>query len=363
MPSGRRTRRNQSWARAAALVPVAGVLAVCYLAMVDTSSPTTPPVRVVVPAGATFRVAAESLGAVGAVRFPRAFALYARLQGRDRTIRAGTYEVQAGHSWNFIIDVLHTGRGLVEGVTVPEGWRLRQIVPAVAAALGLPAESLEVAVRDSALRARVGTRVETLEGYLFPDTYRFLAGTPARAVVAAMVAQFEARWDPAWDRRLDTLKVSRHDVVTLASIVEKEAVRDEERPIIAAVYWNRLRTRMPLQADPTVQYARDTHASRVLYSHLRVDSPYNTYRNAGLPPGPIASPGTASLRATLYPAQVPFRFFVARPDGRHEFRRTYQEHLEAIRLVRELARADSVARAARADSVARDSAAARDSTP
>jgi UPF0755 protein len=176
--------------------------------------------------------------------------------------------------------------------------------------------------------------------------------------VALMAKRFEARWDPKWDARLTELGQTRHEVVTLASIVEKEAVKDEERPIIAGVYRNRLRIGMALQADPTVQYALRQRPGRVLLRHLKVDSPYNTYRYPGLPPGPIAAPGRASLEATLFPATVPYRFFVAHPDGHHEFRRTYEEHLEAIVMVREVARRDSIARA---DSLARDSVARQDS--
>jgi UPF0755 protein len=149
-----------------------------------------------------------------------------------------------------------------------------------------------------------------------------------------MVRRFEQVWEPSWTARLDSIPLSRHDVVTLASLVEKEARRSEERPVIAAVYLNRLRDRMLLQADPTVQYALGQHQSRVLYKHLEVDSPYNTYRHPGLPPGPIASPGRASLVAALYPANVPYKFFVALPDGHHEFRVDFAAHEQARRAAR-----------------------------
>ncbi len=149
-----------------------------------------------------------------------------------------------------------------------------------------------------------------------------------------MVRQFEKEWRPEWTARLDSIRMSRHEVMALASIVEKEAVVADERPIIAAVYRNRLARGMLLQADPTVQYALGERVDRVLYKHLEVDSKYNTYRHAGLPPGPIASPGAASILAALYPADVPYLYFVARPDGHHEFRRTFSEHTAAIRAIR-----------------------------
>jgi UPF0755 protein len=333
---------------------VVAVLLMLWWRVPSTPAPAGDTVQVLVPVGATFKAAADSLGAAGLVRSPRLFTLYARFTGRDRTIRAGTYALTPGQSWTSLIDALHTGQGVVATVTIPEGWLIRQMIPVLSKALDLPRDSLEAAVRDSALRARVGTPVETLEGYLFPDTYTFALGTTARQVVAAMVARFEAAWKPEWDARLASLGKTRHEVVTMASIVEKEVRLAEERPVVAAVYWNRVRIGMPLQADPTVIYALGRAVSRVMYADLNVKSPYNTYRNPGLPPGPIASPGAASLDATVHPAQVPYRYFVAHPDGHHEFRTTYREHLLAIRDVRARARSDSTKRAAsaaRTDSV------------
>jgi len=320
--------------------------------------------QVFVPVGATFRNAADSLAAAGLVRSARLFSIYATLRGRDRTIRAGRYRLEPGQSWDELISALHTGRGVMLSVTIPEGWRLRQIVPRLAQALELSRDSLNAAARDSATRARLGVPTETLEGYLFPDTYVFALGTNARQVVDAMVRRFERAWRPEWDARLSTLRRTRHEIVTLASIVEKEVRLAEERPVVAAVYWNRLRIGMALQADPTVIYALNRATPRVMYADLEVSSPYNTYRRPGLPPGPIASPGAAALEATLHPAQVPYRYFVAHPDGHHEFRSTYREHLVAIQQVRARARADSLRRARTADSTADSTAAAaaRDST-
>jgi len=296
------------------------------------------PVRVVVPAGSTFRATTDSLQRVGLVRSPGLFRLYAKLGGRDRDVKAGTYMLQRGASWGALLDALTKGRGIVNTVTIPEGFALSSIVPLLAKTLEVPVESVQAAARDSALRRRLDVPTPTLEGYLFPDTYSFAAGTTAREAVEEMVRGFERRWKPEWDSRLQELAMSRNDVVALASIVEKEARLAEERPVIAAVYHNRLKARMPLQADPTVQYALGRHVDRVLYKDLEVDSPYNTYRRAGLPPGPIASPGLASIVAALFPANVPYLFFVATPDGHHEFRTTFSEHREAISDIRKTRR-------------------------
>lgn len=298
--------------------------------------PDAAPVRVVVPQGASFRAAADSLASAGVIGSGTAFRTYARVRGRDGGLKPGTYAFVPGTSWDELLTALNDGRGLVASVTIPEGWALAQIIPAVAKALELPEDSVIAAVRDTALLRRLEIPIETVEGYLFPATYTFAIGTSARSAVGEMVAEFERRWQPEWGAALEAQSMNRHQGVTLASIVEREARVATERPTIAAVYHNRLRINMPLQADPTVQYARGEHTNRVLYRDLEVDSPYNTYRNPGLPPGPIGSPGSASLAATAAPADVPFLFFVAHPDGHHEFRRTYAEHLAAVREMRRL---------------------------
>ena len=294
------------------------------------------PVRVVIPSGATFRTAADSLERAGVLRDGRAryFRLYAKLTGQDRSIKPGMYELRPGLSWRELLRDLTEGRALVITVTIPEGWSLTEIIPQLARRLEVPTESVEVAVSDSALLSALRVPTPTAEGYLFPETYTFASGTSARTAVAEMTKEFERRWRPEWTARLDSIGMTRHEAVTLASIVEKEARLAEERPIIAGVYTNRLKAGMLLQADPTVQYSLGEHVDRVLYSHLETDSPYNTYRNVGLPPGPIASPGSASLEAAVYPAEVPYFYFVARPDGGHEFRETFAEHTQAIARIR-----------------------------
>jgi conserved hypothetical protein, YceG family len=290
--------------------------------------------RVTIPQGAAFRTAADSLHAEGFVSSPWLFRVYARVTGRDRQIRAGTYVLQHGLSWNRLVDALRKGQGIERRVTIPEGWSLAQIVPELSTELGVPEDSVRAAVRDTALRNELGITTSTLEGYLFPDTYIFSYGTQARDAVKEMVRHFEEVWKPEWNDRLREISMSRNDIIALASIIEKEARLPEERPVISAVYHNRLRIGMPLQADPTVQYALGEHHERVLYRDLEVDSPYNTYRHTGLPPGPIASPGKASIEAALYPASVPYLYFVADSDGHHEFRTTFKEHREAKERIR-----------------------------
>lgn len=297
------------------------------------------PVRVIVPRGATFRAAADSMASAGVIELPLAFRVYARATGQDRKIQAGTYLLRRGTGWGDLVRAMNGGEGRINRVTIPEGYSIAQITPVLVRALHVPEDSIAAVVHDSALRARVNDPAETLEGYLFPDTYVFAPGTTARQAVGEMVKRFEREWKPEYDAQAAALGHSRHEIMTMASIVEKEARLPEERPVIAAVYYNRLRDGMPLQADPTVQFAMGHHVERVLYRDLTVSSPYNTYQHAGLPPGPIASPGGASIRAALAPAHVPYLYFVAAPDGHHEFRATMAEHEQAKQEVRREANA------------------------
>ena len=294
----------------------------------------TKDVKIVVPRGSNLRVAAESLAAAHIVRSATAFRYYAMARGRGRSIRAGTYVISPRLSWGDMLDVLQGGKSVEQRITIPEGWSLEQIVPQLARVLSVPVDSVRAAVRDTALLHALDIPTPTLEGYLFPDTYVFPDGTTPRAAVKLMVGRFQQVWQPDWDQLLQTRAMSRNDAMALAAIVEKEARLPEERPVIAAVYLNRIKAGMRLQADPTVQYALGHHVARVFYKDLEIDSPYNTYRNQGLPPGPIASPGKPSILAALNPANVPYLYFVAHPDGHHEFTKDFAAHAAAVKRAR-----------------------------
>jgi UPF0755 protein len=311
-------------------------------------------VRVIIPRGATLRVAADSLETHGVIQNATAFRLYALIRRGDRSIRAGTYLFKRPISWGQVLDDLRGGKGIEHSITIPEGWSLNQIVPQLARVLDASEDSVRAAVRDTALLHALDIPTPTLEGYLFPDTYVFADGTTPRQAVQVMVARFQAVWQPEWDAQLQKVAMSRNDVMALAAIVEKEAKLPEERPVIAAVYLNRLKAGMLLQADPTVQYAIGHHVSRVLFKDLTIDSPYNTYRYKGLPPGPIASPGKPSIVAALFPAKVPYLFFVAYPDGHHEFRVTLAEHQAASRQARRAWTAAAAAQARSTPTTRRD---------
>jgi UPF0755 protein len=291
-------------------------------------------VRIERGAGA-LRIGRE-LRAAGLIEHPRLFALYANLRGSEDRLKAGHYRFRPGQGWPSLLRDMEEGRVVTLPVTVPEGFTVAQIAPRLAEVALVSPDSVRGLARDSALARRLGVPGPTLEGYLFPDTYRFAEGIDPRKAMRAMVDRYHEFWTPEMRARADSIGLDERQVVTLASIVEKEARRPEERPVIAGVYLNRLRRGMRLQADPTVQFALGTTKARLLYRDIdRVaDDPYNTYTHAGLPPGPIASPGEASLRAVLWPAAVPYLFFVARPDGSHVFSVTEREHVRAKNRIR-----------------------------
>lgn len=292
-------------------------------------------VEVTIPRGASATVAARRLEEAGLVDYPRLFAFYVGLRGSEGELKAGRYRFGGGASWGEIASALE--RGTVETVplTVPEGFTVREIAPRLAELGGVPEDSVLALARDSGLADRLGVPGPTLEGYLFPETYRFARGIDPVLALRTMVRRYREFWTPGRRARADSLGLTEREAVTLASLVEAEARVDRERPIIAAVYLNRLDRGMMLQADPTVQYALEEPVPRLLYAHIRrvADDPYNTYTHPGLPPGPIGSPGAASLRSVLRPADVPFLYFVARPDGTHVFSRTLREHNRAKRRI------------------------------
>jgi len=296
--------------------------------------------------GAGAAAIGRELQAAGLIDHPRLFALYADLRGAGGRLKAGHYRFRIGDGWGMLVTAMEEGRVVTLPITIPEGFTVDEIAPRLAQVADVSADSIRSLAGDTAVARRMHVPGPTLEGYLFPDTYRFAEGIPPDEALSAMVDRYRSFWDAEKRSRADSIGLDERQVVTLASIVEKEAKRSEERPIIAGVYLNRLRRGMRLQADPTVQYALGTTKARLLYADIdRVaDDPYNTYTHAGLPPGPIASPGEASLRAVLWPAHVPYLYFVARSDGSHVFSVTERQHVRAknrIRRERERAAADS----------------------
>jgi UPF0755 protein len=369
---GTGARRARPVLRASAC---AGALLVsALLASCAGPAPNAPRERVLVPKRATLTAVADSLRAHQIISSPRRFLLTARVlgwlgtryRGLDRHLRPGRYEFAVGEGTKTILDKMLEGKTSDDFFTVPEGATIDEMAHEARVRLGMDSANFVAATQDSALRAQLGVPppLGSIEGYLFPDTYRVVFGASARQLVEQMVQQFLAVWDSSMDRRAAAEHLTRHEVVTLASIVEGEARFSAERPIIAGVYLNRLRRRPPmkLDADPTVIYALGKRVHRVLLRDLQVSSPYNTYLHPGLPPGPIDSPGRASIMAVLYPAHHDYLYFVARPDGSHMFSSTAREHADSVAVARRLRAAWQEARR-ESEQEAADSAAAPAAAP
>jgi len=287
--------------------------------------------------GASIDDIAKDLVSAGLLKSPFAFSILARLTRTDRQLKAGQYTFHRGDSVLSILTVFVRGMSGQNLITIPEGQTARDIARILEGRLGTDSEEFLAAVADSGLVAEAGAPAgATLEGYLFPETYAFLPTTAPATIVRTMALKARRVLDEELARGGPiAVELTPHEILTLASIVEAEAMRAFERPRIAAVYLNRLRRHMLLQADPTVQYALGGHRARIYYSDLRVQSPYNTYLNPGLPPGPIGNPGRASIQAVLNPTPGSRDlFFVARGDGTHIFSETGAEHLEAVARVR-----------------------------
>lgn len=301
-----------------------------------------PRIRITVPAGAAFRTVTDTLTARGLIASALWFRVLARVRGVDRSVQAGIYDLpQDATAWQ-VLTALRTGRVAMARFTAPEGLTLLDLADLVRDRLDIPADQFLAAARDPELRAELHVEAPTLEGFLLPETYNLPLPVTAEALVRAMVGEFQRQWRPEWNRRLDSLGMTRNQVLALAAIVEGEARHDEERPVIAGVYQNRLRRGMPLQADPTVQYAVELatgeRKQRLYFKDLEIRSPYNTYLHSGLPPGPVNAPGIRSIEAALYPATVPWLYFVAGADGHHRFSRTLADHNRAIDSVRRTGR-------------------------
>ncbi len=309
-------------------------VSLCAIAVTGCEVPPPPnAVWVTVPSGDSIAAVAESLAAYDIVKSAGQFERLARVNRRHLGVQAGTYPLRPRMPMGEVLVTLRRGTPPVTPVTIRERSTLAVLARRLERSLGVEAESIELAARDAGLRKRVGSRAETLEGYLFPTQYYFTTEADALDLVRQMVDTFEARWMPHWNERLDELGMSRHQVVVLASIVEGEMPHEADRPYVSSVYHNRLQRGMRLQADPTVIYALGRWR-RLTRDDLDVESPYNTYRVYGLPPGAINQPTTASIVAALYPTPSDYLYFVADADGRHHFSRTYRQHLSMIRQIR-----------------------------
>jgi UPF0755 protein len=316
------------------LVILAGAGALGVWAYLFRPVPQFPaPAIVTINRGDSFRVVARKLEHAGVVRSSIALIVWADFSGQARSVKPGDYQFAGGEAIGEVLRHLVRGDYLVSIVTIPEGLTVRQIGERLERAGLVCAPDFEFQARRGPLIAALGLAPLGAEGYLFPATYRFSPHADAETIVAQMLERFYALLTPAVEQRMFELRMNARQVVTLASIVEKEARVAGERAVVASVFYNRLRLGMPLQSDPTAQYNPEGDNEPASIAVHR-SSQFNTYGFVGLPPGPIANPGESSLMAVLYPARTDYLYFVARGDGTHVFSRTLKEQDRAIAALR-----------------------------
>jgi UPF0755 protein len=273
----------------------------------------------------------RALADQGVIRSRAVFVGLAVVRGTARSLKAGEYEVPQGASALGVLRLLETGRVKPRVLVLSEGFTIRELARQVEAEALAPAADVIRAANNPMLAWSLGIEASSLEGYLFPDTYQVIKGTRVEELLGRMVQRFRDKIGGAETvARAAQRGLSLHQLITLASIVEREAALAAERPIIARVFLNRLERDMPLQADPTVAYAVAKEGRAPTREDLQVDHPFNTYRNRGLPPGPIGNPGRSAVEAVLEPADVPYLYFVAIDDRAHHFSTTLEEHNQAV---------------------------------
>lgn len=286
---------------------------------------------IVVQSGQGFKALSNLLHQKGIILHPVKFRLFARIKGYDKHIKAGEYMFSSAMSPKKIIEIMVDGKVRLHRLTIPEGYNLRQIARAVEAE-GFASEfDFLTAATDSDFARTKGIDGQTFEGYLFPETYYFPKGVTPEDIISTMVKRFWSVFKPEWEEQTKILGMTIHQVITLASIIEKETAVDAERPLISSVFHNRLKRNMRLESDPTVIYGIGDYNGNITRKDLERPTPYNTYTMKGLPPGPISNTGAKAIEAALYPADTKFLYFVARNNQTHHFSTNFKEHKWAVR--------------------------------
>ena len=259
------------------------------------------------------------------------FRLFGKLTGQETQIKPGEYRLHRAMTPEALLETLVRGEILQYQVVIPEGKSLKEIAEILERAGLVEAEIFLAMGRDPQIIQALGFDGDSLEGFLFPETYRFTKQIPPDQIVARIASQFKLVYDDSYKKQASILGMTQREVVTLASIIEKETAVPEERIIVSAVFHNRLKKKMRLQSDPTVIFSLDNFNGNLTRKDLKHASPYNTYYVRGLPPGPIASPGRGAIHAALYPADVDYLYFVSKKNGTHYFSLTLKEHNAAVR--------------------------------
>lgn len=312
---------------------VSGLLFGGFLvAHVFTASSGNPePVELRVEQGEPFATVVRKLRVHRVIPNEKLFSLWARLTGSDKKIQWGVYRFDASLPPQEVLHRLVIGKRIFLTVTIPEGLTIKEIAELLGKMQIADREKFLATAADPELLATFGLEDKGLEGYLFPNTYQFTPMTSAKEIIVTMAEQFRKASEPIWAQPGTSIALSRHEIITLASIIEKETGIEAERPLVSAVFHNRLKRNMALQSDPTVIYGLKEFNGNLTRKDLKDQNPYNTYRIPALPPGPICNPSLASIKAALQPADVPYLFFVSKNDGTHIFSQDLESHNQAVR--------------------------------
>jgi UPF0755 protein len=312
---------------------VAGLLFGSFLVahIYTASSGNSKPVELRVEQGEPFAAVVRKLRAHRVIPNDKLFSIWARLTGSDKKVQWGVYRFDPSLAPQDVLHRLVTGKRVLLMVTIPEGLTIKEIAELLAKMQIADREKFLAAAADPELLATLGLKEKGLEGYLFPNTYQFTPMTSEKEIIVIMAEHFRKASEPIWGQLDSRQQLSRHDIITLASIIEKETGIEAERPLVSAVFHNRLKRNMPLQSDPTVIYGLKEFDGNLTRKDLKDQNPYNTYRIPALPPGPICNPSLASIKAALQPADVPYLFFVSKNDGTHIFSQDLESHNQAVR--------------------------------
>jgi UPF0755 protein len=320
------------------IVLLAGLGTVVWMAVTPAPALRQGPLIVFIPPHESILGIAGRVKEADVVRSRVAFVATAVARGVPRSLKAGEYEIPRDATTWDVVTLLESGQVRRRAVLHPEGATVAELGRVVEAEQLAAAETIARTATDQTFLAAHGIEAPSAEGYLFPDTYQFVRGMTPEEMLGRMIQRMRSKLTPAVKDRARARGLSVHELLTLASIIEREAVVKDEQRLISAVFWNRLGIGMPLQADPTVQYAVAKERRALSRADLLFDHPYNTYVRTGLPPGPIASPGLGAIEAALDPAPVKYLFFVAQDDKRHHFSMSVDEHNRAVARYRRMSR-------------------------
>lgn len=315
------------------VLSVSGLIFIQYLNSFskEPANPDAPPITFAVERGDTLSTVSSNLENQGIISSSKLFSIYALMKNQAKSLKAGEYELSGAQSPRQILDIITKGKVKLYRLTVPEGLNLFETAALAEKAGFGNRDTFILAAESPEFTRSLGISANTLEGYLFPETYYFPKSADEKDVIRQMVRRFREVYTDDWKERTRKMGFTVHEIVTLASIIEKETGEASERPVISSVFHNRLEKGMRLESDPTVIYGIEDFDGNITREDLRTSTPYNTYRISGLPPGPIANPGRMSLKAALYPADTEYLFFVSKKDSTHKFSKTIKEHNRAVR--------------------------------